>query len=97
MYGMLRQLGMPLYGCSTPNGYQNTRNAWLGPDAMMRRISFATAVARGHVNKQKPVDRTLLLATLGNNFSDHTLNILNNSKPNLRAPLILGSPEMMSR
>lgn len=97
IYGMLRQLGMPLYGCSTPNGYQNTRNAWLGPDAMMRRISFATAVARGHVNKQKPIDRTLLLATLGNNFSDRTLNILNNSKPNLQAPLILGSPEMMSR
>ena len=97
MYGMLRQLGMPLYGCSTPNGYQNTRNAWLGPDAMMRRISFATAVARGHFNKQKPVDRALLLATLGNNFSARTLNVLNNSKPNLQAPLILGSPEMMSR
>ncbi|MGF1490539.1 MAG: DUF1800 domain-containing protein [Prochloraceae cyanobacterium] len=97
MLGMLRQLGMPLYGCSTPNGYQNTRDAWLNPDAMMRRVSFATAVARGYVNKQKPVDRNLLIATLGNNFSDRTLEVINNSKRNLQAPLILGSPEMMYR
>ena len=97
-YGMLRQLGMPLYGCRTPNGYPNTRDAWLGPDAMMRRVSLATALARRYSNEQKSSDPNLLIATLGNNrFSPHTLEILNNSKPGLKTALILGSPEMMYR
>jgi uncharacterized protein (DUF1800 family) len=41
------QLGMPLFGCLTPDGYKNTEEAWLSPDATTRRISFATALARG--------------------------------------------------
>jgi uncharacterized protein (DUF1800 family) len=43
----MSQLGMPLFGCLTPDGYKNTEAAWLSPDATTRRISFATAFARG--------------------------------------------------
>jgi hypothetical protein len=43
----ISQLGMPLFGCLTPDGYKNTEAAWLSPDATTRRISFATAFARG--------------------------------------------------
>src|SRR6266478_894259 len=43
----ISQLGMPLFGCLTPNGYKNTEAAWLSPDATTQRISFATAFARG--------------------------------------------------
>jgi uncharacterized protein (DUF1800 family) len=43
----MSQLGMPLYGCQTPNGYANTQDAWLNPDALSRRISFATSLAGG--------------------------------------------------
>lgn len=49
LYGMLMQQGMPFYGCLTPDGYKNTREAWLNPDAMTRRISFATALASGRL------------------------------------------------
>ncbi len=45
----LTQLGMPLYGCQTPDGYKNTEAAWLNPDAMTRRINLATALASGRV------------------------------------------------
>jgi uncharacterized protein (DUF1800 family) len=45
--GMLAQLGMPLYGCQTPDGYKNTRDAWLNADAMTRRLNFATALGAG--------------------------------------------------
>jgi len=54
LYGMLMQLGMPLYGCLTPDGYKNTRDAWLNPDAMTRRISFATALASGRLPLGQP-------------------------------------------
>jgi uncharacterized protein (DUF1800 family) len=43
----MNQLGMPLYGCQTPDGYKNTQDAWLNPDALTRRITFATALAAG--------------------------------------------------
>ena len=49
MLNMLQQLGMPVYGYLTPDGYKNTEEAWLNPDAMTRRLSFATALANGNV------------------------------------------------
>jgi uncharacterized protein (DUF1800 family) len=45
----MAQLGEPLYGCQTPDGYKNTEQAWLNPDALTRRISFATALAAGRL------------------------------------------------
>jgi uncharacterized protein (DUF1800 family) len=49
LQGVLNQLGEPLYGCQTPDGYKNTEVAWLNPDAMTKRIGFATVVATGHL------------------------------------------------
>ena len=95
--GMLNQMGMPIYGCKTPNGYKNTQEAWLNPDGMQRRVSFAIAIANGRLNNRKPIDAKRLAETLGNNFSPHTQQILNSSPPKLHAALMLGSPEMMNR
>lgn len=49
LLGALRQLGMPLYGCQTPDGYKNTEEAWLNPEALSRRINFATILAAGRL------------------------------------------------
>ncbi|MEN9865626.1 MAG: hypothetical protein RL748_1216 [Pseudomonadota bacterium] len=49
LLGTLQQLGMPLYGSPTPDGYKNTEAAWLNPDALTRRIQFATALATGRL------------------------------------------------
>ena len=45
----MSQLGMPLFGCLTPDGYKNTEGAWLSPDATARRINFAAALAQGNL------------------------------------------------
>ena len=45
----LNQLGMPLYGWPTPDGYKNTQAAWLNPDAITRRIGFANTLASGRL------------------------------------------------
>jgi uncharacterized protein (DUF1800 family) len=47
--GALNQLGMPLYGCLTPDGWKNTQAAWLNPDAMVYRLNFATALGAGRL------------------------------------------------
>ena len=138
LYGTMQVLGMPLYACQTPNGYANTQDAWLNPDAMMTRLSFATALGSGnlplenapfveaadgsdemrpeppavrrnagkvninfdpgpHGPKMTPPDPVQLAATLGDYFTPATANAVEASPTNLRAPLILGSPEFMKR
>jgi uncharacterized protein (DUF1800 family) len=123
--GTMAQLGMPLYGCQTPDGYKNTREAWLNPDAMMRRLSFATALGAGRLpldrrpdddfgglggfgkagqlrpirfdGKMDPPDPAQLATTLGDQFSPRTADAVESAPAQLRAPLILGSPEFMLR
>jgi uncharacterized protein (DUF1800 family) len=128
--GTMQLLGMPTYGCLTPNGYSNTQDAWLNPDAMMARLSFATALGtgnlpleqppldadnRGYFNKKgttninldanpaqpgskmDPVDANRLAATLGNSFSSKTRDAIEVAPPQLRAAMVLGSPEFMMR
>ena len=123
--GASQRLGMPLYGCQTPDGYKNTQEAWLNPDAMMTRLSLATAVGSGHMPLNRaPVDRMdsdervtpvaavsangsggaarppdpfALLLTLGNHLTSPTMDAIEAAPVELRAALILGSPEFMHR
>ncbi|HKV53276.1 MAG TPA: DUF1800 domain-containing protein [Candidatus Binataceae bacterium] len=54
--GTMAQLGMPLYGCQTPDGYKHTQEAWLNPDAMMTRLAFATALGAGRLPLEHPLN-----------------------------------------
>ncbi|BAY83321.1 hypothetical protein NIES267_28080 [Calothrix parasitica NIES-267] len=107
---VLHRMGMPLYGNQSPDGYKNTQEAWLNPNGINWRLSFANTIGRGGLknrnrnNKQnqprrpnKPVDSMELTNTLGNNFSPKTQEVINSSPPNQRAVIILGSPEFMYR
>jgi len=108
----LEELEMPLYGCRTPDGYKNTQDVWLNSEAMNRRINFATALAGGrltlletannptknkNINRVQRPDATQLINTLGNSLSPKTQSAIANSPPQLRAALVLGSPEFMRR
>jgi uncharacterized protein (DUF1800 family) len=108
----LKQLGMSIYGCPTPNGYKNTQEAWLNPDSMTRRINYATNLANGKLpisasittaantlptSQVVKIDPVALAITLGDNFSTRTQQALSSSSPEIRSALILGSPEFMSK
>lgn len=88
--GALNRLGMPLYGCQTPDGYKNTEAAWLNPDALSRRIAIATAMGR-------TLDAGALQATLGGAVSARTRDALAASPEPLRAAMLLGGPDFMQR
>jgi uncharacterized protein (DUF1800 family) len=109
---LIGQLGMPIYGCSTPNGYKYTQEAWLNPDSMTRRLNFATNLGGGRLSLLAPqlttpkpaipptyipLDPIQLSSTLGNRFSAKTQQAIDASSPDIRAALILGSPEFMNR
>jgi uncharacterized protein (DUF1800 family) len=99
LLGAMDQLGMPLFGCLTPDGYKNTEDAWLSPDATTRRISFATAVARGETAAAlgHPVDMAHLEAIFGSTMAGTTRDAVKDAPQGLRAALILGSPDFMRR
>src|SRR5471032_1967933 len=86
--GVLTRLGMPLYGCQTPDGYKNTQDAWLNPDALSRRIAFATALS-------PQLDPAVLQLALGGEISARTRDTVAASPPKLRAAMLLGSPDFM--
>ena len=53
---MLAQLGQPLYGCQTPDGWHDTEADWLNPNAITQRVNFATALASGRLPLQRVDD-----------------------------------------
>ena len=52
----LTQLGQPLYGCQTPDGWHDTEADWLNPNAITQRVNFATALASGRLPLQRVDD-----------------------------------------
>jgi uncharacterized protein (DUF1800 family) len=90
MMGTLSRLGMPLYGCQTPDGYKNTQDAWLNPDALSRRIAFATSLAPN-------TDVQALQAALGPTITPRTAALVAASPDKLRAAMLLGGPDFMQR
>jgi uncharacterized protein (DUF1800 family) len=96
----IQQLGMPIYGRQSPDGYPNTQGTWLNPDAITRRISFATALAQGRLPGLRPANGLIpstLRNTLGNRLAEKTELAIANSPANLQSALILGSPDFMWR
>ena len=45
MLKALRDLGMPLYMCQPPTGYDDTAEAWISPGALVTRINVAQQIA----------------------------------------------------
>lgn len=88
--GALDRLGMPLYGCQTPDGYKNTQAAWLNPDALSRRIGYAATLGQG-------VDAAVVQAALGESVSERTQGIVAASPQKIRTAMLLGSPDFMQR
>lgn len=95
--GNLQQLGMPLYRRTTPDGYPNTQEHWINPDATIRRVNLAIQIAQGRLTDDKPVNADRLAQTLGDTWSDQTKQVIESSPANLKSGLMLGSPEMMYR
>jgi uncharacterized protein (DUF1800 family) len=55
----MNRLGMPLYGCQSPDGYKNTQEIWLNPDALAQRISFAVGIGLGRSPFAAVIDDTI--------------------------------------
>jgi uncharacterized protein (DUF1800 family) len=97
----LTDLGQPLFGCITPDGYACTQTAWLDPDGLLHRISFAADLGNGVYSgfagngDLDPPDPERLLETIGPALSKTTLAAIAATPRARRAGAILGSPDFM--
>lgn len=94
--GAFSTLGQPLFAAPAPNGWPDTASAWTAPEALLRRIEWATQVATRMPNPPDP--RALLDATLGE-AADAPLRDAVRGAPSVRdgVMLVLASPAFQRR
>ena len=93
--GTLYNLQMPLYQYRPPDGYAQTQDKWLSPDAMLRRINVVNRLAKAYGDQLTDIDG--LIATIHHQFSTQTQTAIQAAPNPLKATLVLGSPELMYR
>ena len=57
----MNQLGMPFYGCQTPNGYSWTAAAWVNSGDLLNRINIALALANHKLGTATDLDALMKL------------------------------------
>jgi uncharacterized protein (DUF1800 family) len=96
---VLKDLGQPIYGCLTPDGYACTQSAWLDPNGLLRRLEFAMRLGAGEFGAANealgPVEPDTLRELLKPALSSTTLSVTAGLPREKRAGAILGSPEFM--
>lgn len=91
----LKAQGQPLYGCLTPDGYKNTKEAWLNPDGLIKRMEFASQIGNA-TSSLRPIDfQTVRSAVNGGHLSPKTLQAIGSAPPSQRIAALIGSPEFM--
>jgi len=95
--GYLNQAGQPLYGCLTPDGYKTTKDAWLNPDGLIKRINIATALGVGKMPGAigLKADPEVVMSAIGKELNSNTVAVVAKGPAQMKAALLLGSPEFM--
>ena len=91
----VRQLGQPIFGKETPNGYPDVADAWLNTGAILNRINFGTLVAAGQIPgvrvERWPVTRTVASAPREQQVDAVIASLLGGAaSPDTRAILVTG-------
>ena len=90
----LQGLGMPLYQCQPPTGYQDDGEAWVNAGALLARMNFALTLAGSRPAASPPSPDVLL----GGDVSDITRATIARATDGAQAlALALGSPEFQKR
>lgn len=88
-------LAQPPFGAPTPEGWPDNAEAWMGPDAIMKRIEWANDVASRMVGLDA---RQFLQASLGPRASKETLQAVSRAASGHQAlVLALMSPDFQRR
>lgn len=93
----LNQMGMPIYGRLTPDGYPILSTDWISPSGMQDRINFSVLLGSGHLAACDGLcipNQQSLIAVISP-LDPLLARTIKQNPPNLTIPLILGSKQMM--
>lgn len=94
--GSLALLGQPMWSAVQPDGWPDKASGWIGPEAMMRRVDFAFAVAGRATEQTDP--GAIAEAALGPVLRPATLTAVQRAGSRREAvALMLASPEFQRR
>lgn len=94
--GLLNQLGQPVWRPDSPAGYDDVAPAWIGPDALVRRVEAAQRICAKAASGLDA--RTLAPRLLGERLSSATATAIARSEsPATGLSLMLVSPEFLRR
>lgn len=95
LQAFLKTQGQPLYGCLTPDGYKNTKDAWLNPDGLLKRMDFATKLAAAQVRQSNTDAASIAKTVNGGKLSPKTQKAIEGISEQQKVAALLGSPEFM--
>jgi uncharacterized protein (DUF1800 family) len=89
-------LGQRPYSPGSPAGWPDTADRWDGPDALLKRIEWATAVGARVGTRAQPLD--LGAQALGPSLKEHTRTAISRAASAAQGvTLLLASPEFQRR
>jgi uncharacterized protein (DUF1800 family) len=86
--GFLDSSGQPLLNWLTPDGYKTDRATWLAPEALTRRADYAISIGN---RVEEPLHLQAFMSATSRE------RIARESSPQLRAGLMLASPDFMQK
>ena len=86
----LEQLGMPFFGCQTPNGYSWASSAWVNTGDLLDRINIAINIANNKLGVATDMDS--LIANLSRQSSTVAQQANPQQKENWLADILLNGP-----
>jgi uncharacterized protein (DUF1800 family) len=101
----LRDLGMPVYFCQPPTGYDDTADAWVSSGALVNRMNFALELAGGRLRgvtvdtgDSPGLQARLARDVLHDRAAASTLETIDRAPSSSQAlALAIGSPEFQRR
>lgn len=95
----LQQLGMPLYQCQPPTGYQDTADAWVNTGALVGRMNFALRLAGNQVpGVAIATEQSIVETALNGDVAETTrATIAKATSSEQMTALTLGAPEFQRR
>lgn len=92
----LATMGQPVFSPPSPEGWPDTAADWAGPDALVKRLEWASGVADTARGAREPVQ--IAQAALGGRLSERSLNAIARAESRPEAlTLFLMSPEFQRR
>lgn len=59
LVGVMTRMGMPIYGCQPPTGYNDTADSWVNTGALLNRLNFGLALAGNKLpGVRSPIEQT---------------------------------------